>query len=75
MLSKGVSKIDYVMVTHPDSDHMSAVVDMMEKGKIRIETLVVSGTPEDDEAFLELYALADKNGTDVMVMKKGDIII
>ena len=74
LLSKGVSKIDYVMVTHPDSDHMSAVVDMMEKGKIRIETLVVSGTPEDDEAFLELYALADKNGTDVMVMKKGDII-
>ena len=72
LLSKGVSKIDYAVVTHPDSDHMSGVLDLMEKGKIRIGTLVVSGTPEDDEAFEELYTLADKNGSDVMVMKKGD---
>ena len=74
MLSKGVSQIDYAVVTHPDSDHMSGVVDLLEKGKIRIGTLVVSGTPEDDEAFQELYALADKNGSKVMVMKKGDVI-
>lgn len=74
LLSEGVSKIDYVFVTHPDNDHMSAIVDMMEKNKIKIDTLVVSGTPEDDEGFSKLYALADKNGTDVMVMKKGDVI-
>lgn len=74
LLSNGVAKIDYVVVSHPDNDHISAIVDMMEKDKIKIGTLVVSGTPEDDEAFLELYTLADKNGTDVMVMKKGDVI-
>ena len=74
LLSKGVSKIDYVVITHPDSDHMSGIVDLMEKGKIGIGTLVVSGTPEDDEAFEELYELAHMNGAEVMVMKKGDVI-
>lgn len=74
LLSKGVGEIDYVIVTHPDIDHMSGIVDLMEKGKIKVGTLVVSGTPKDDEAFEELYVLADKNGSDVMVMKKGDVI-
>ena len=74
LLSKGVSKIDYVVVTHPDSDHMSGILDMMEKGKIKIGTLVLSGTVQDDEAFGKLYDLAYKNGADVMVMKKGDVI-
>ena len=41
--SRGVGKLDYVLISHGDSDHMNGVADLIERRKIGIEigTLVL----------------------------------
>ena len=76
--SKGIAKIDYAIVTHMDQDHISGLIELLEKsnepGAIIIETLVLPDTTLKDEAYLEMIELANLKNVHVMYLKKGDKI-
>ena len=45
---RGITKIDYVILTHPDLDHLSGIMEMMEKkgaGSIRIRNILTPAHP------------------------------
>lgn len=77
--AKGISYIDYALVTHMDQDHISGLMELLEKqeepGVIQIGTLILPDTDLKDDAFLKMVKLAMKKNINVTYLKKGDKII
>ena len=74
--AKGKKKLDYVFVTHGDSDHISGIEEMLErKGRgIEIGMLIFPTKMLWDE---EIYCLADKavnKGVKIRVMEAGAVL-
>ena len=51
LLSNGISEIDYVIITHCDTDHISGIKEMLEVGKVDVGTIFLS---HNDEEFMSL---------------------
>lgn len=76
LLSKGVGKLDYVFISHGDSDHTNGIEEMITRQKIgvKIKTLVFPEESVWDESLKKLAVLAMKNGVQVAVMSQGQLI-
>ena len=76
LLSKGVGKLDYVFITHGDSDHTSGIEEMITRQKVgvKIGTLVFPEKSVWDENIKKLAVLAGKYGVRVAVMEQGQRI-
>ncbi len=74
--SQGVRMVDYVLISHGDSDHISGVEEMIERQDIgvRIGTLVLPVREVWDEALKGLAEKALANGTRVAVIETGQNI-
>lgn len=71
--SRGISWIDYAVVSHGDSDHINGLVYLLEESKdIKIGTLVLPVMGKGEEVYENLAALARREGTDVAYMKTAD---
>lgn len=73
LASQGVSQLDYVFLSHGDSDHMSGLLEILENQDlgIRVQTLVLPTEAVHDEKIKELAAAAKKNDTRVAVIEAG----
>ncbi len=74
--SQGVGKLDYVLISHGDSDHMNGVEELIERQKIgvKIGTLVLPVKEAWDEALEELAGKARNHGIRVAVIEPGQSI-
>lgn len=71
--SKGVSKLDYVFVSHGDADHISGIVYLLESvPDIEISNLILPCLSEDDEAYEPLKKLTVSRGGKVFLMAAGE---
>ena len=61
LLSQGVAKLDYAIVTHPDNDHISGLRTLLKEGVIEVETVLIPEIQNDD-AYTELCDIAQKSG-------------
>lgn len=75
LLSKGKDTIDYAVITHSDSDHISGLKEMISGGVIKFERLILPAISDKDEAYMELEKLGSERGIEVLYMKEGDCII
>lgn len=77
--SKGITCIDYAIITHMDKDHISGITSLLEKSKdpgaIQIKTLIVPNTSMKDNAFESMVQLAEQQKVTVMYFEKGDKLI
>ena len=76
---KGAATLDYVFMTHPDKDHTSGIIELMESGKtegIKIKCIVLPDISESsrDEKYTELEEIALENGINIAYIKRGDVI-
>lgn len=71
--SQGIGTLDYVLISHGDSDHYSGVEEMITRQDVgvRIKNLVLPATYQQDEALTKLSALAKKAGIRVLVIRPG----
>ncbi len=74
--SQGVGVIDYVLISHGDSDHTNGVEELIERQEIgvKIGTLVLPVQEVWDEALAGLAKKARDNGIRVAVMESGQSI-
>ncbi|GAA4295267.1 DNA internalization-related competence protein ComEC/Rec2 [Anaerocolumna aminovalerica] len=79
--SKGIWKVDYVILTHLDTDHISGVLELMEsskngsyEGNIIIGHLILPDVQEKDQEYMDIVTLAENKGIKVLYIQKGDII-
>ncbi len=69
----GTDRLDAVFLTHLDSDHTSALVDMLENGcDIKINRLVIAGAAMKDEAYYEIKDLCSQSNTPLFAVNAGD---
>lgn len=73
--SQSVGKLDYVFVSHGDYDHISGIVEMIERESvgIAIETIVFPDKRVWGEELMELSRLALEKGIRIVEMKAGQI--
>ena len=75
---RGVGRLDYVLVTHTDGDHISGIRELLEQagepGGIRVETLLLSEQSAAEEAGLQLIELAAQAGTSVRQIEAGMVL-
>lgn len=73
--SKGISRIDYALVSHADQDHISGLTYLLQScPDIQIAHLVLPWRGKEDDSCKELQELAKTVGTKVFWMKTGNRI-
>jgi competence protein ComEC len=74
LLSQGTDYIDFAVITHSDSDHISGLTELMGLGKIKVKNLILPNINKKDDAYLSLEALAKEKNIAVKYIKAGDHI-
>lgn len=70
LLDKGIKKIDYVIISHFDSDHYAGIGPIL--GKIKINNLIISKQSEKSVEFEEFIKLAYKHKTNIVTVGAGN---
>lgn len=71
--AKGVGRLNGVILTHMDADHISGVEELFNRG-YPIDTLIL-GDIKDKSQYGDMIDLAEQNGTAVQYMAFGDKIM
>ncbi len=70
-----VDKLDYIIVSHADADHCSAIEDMLQdEDGIDVKQLVLPNVSKEDDNLERLSELAKRKGCVVGVLDRGDSI-
>lgn len=74
--SRGIAKLDYVLISHGDEDHIGGIQEMLERKKlgIQIRTLVLPEKRFWNKGIERLVHAAQNAGTKVKIMKEGNRI-
>lgn len=68
-----VRQIDVWFVSHADTDHISGLLEVLEKG-YAIETILISELAPEDDNLLALKAAAKEAGTQVITVANGTFL-
>lgn len=73
LLSQGVKCLDYVFISHGDSDHMNGIQEILagQRLGVKIETLVLPPENVWDDGLKRLAAEAKEEGVKVTVIEPG----
>jgi competence protein ComEC len=67
---RGLSKIDYILATHADADHMEGLNDVARNFKVR--GALVARTPQGDAEFARFDDTLQKERVPVLLIARGD---
>jgi competence protein ComEC len=57
MQSKGITSLDFLIMTHPDSDHIGGCDDIL--ARFNVTTVIYNGMKQDTQSFNEVMAQID----------------
>lgn len=63
-------EIDIVFLTHPDSDHLTGLINVLKSYSVK--EFATSKAPKDTDVFNELLETVEREGLDVKYLTKGD---
>jgi competence protein ComEC len=67
---RGLARVDYVLATHADTDHIDGLNDVMSNFEVR--AALVARTPASDREFVEFAAAAANKGIPLVLIGAGD---
>ncbi len=70
LLYKGITKLDYLMLSHFDADHCQAGIFILEN--MKVENLIISKQPETSFLYEQIMKIAKQRKIKVLYVKKGD---
>ncbi len=73
--SQGIGRLDYVFVSHADTDHISGLVEILNDTSrpVDVSCLVLTKFALEDEAYDELVQAAEDYGVRILYVANGDI--
>jgi len=66
LLARKVRKIDYLIVSHFDSDHVGGLLEVMEN--LKVKNVVISKQKEDSENYQEFKKIIKQKNINVLVV-------
>lgn len=72
LLNRKIKKLDYVMISHFDSDHCEALLTIMDG--VKISNLIISKQVERTELFEKIIKKAREKYINIILVKKGNVI-
>lgn len=69
---RGYSKVDYILATHADTDHIQGLVDIAKN--FRVRAALVGATPMDDANYSELASVLNRRGVPIENVTRGDVM-
>lgn len=72
LLDRNVKRLNYVLITHFDSDHYAGILNLF--GKIKIKKILISPQVNKTAEFEEFLKNAEKQKIQIVVVKAGDVI-
>lgn len=72
LLNKKIKKIDYIIITHFDSDHVKGIFKVLKK--LNVKNVIISKQKEDSENFQEFLKIIRDNKTNIIIVKAEDKI-
>jgi len=70
LLLRGIHRLDAIIVSHPDSDHLNGLATVMDT--LPVNLLVESAVPDNTNAYLQMEAVADHHHIPRRVAVAGD---
>ena len=74
LIARGTGRLDYIIVSHTDKDHISGVEELLAQDLIAVGCLVLPSIREKEEAYLRLESLVRDRKIPVRYMSAGDRI-
>lgn len=72
LLDRGIISLDYVIVSHFDSDHYQGLMYVIEN--IKVKNVVISSLGQESNEFSEFMELVNKKNINTLNVKKGDVL-
>jgi competence protein ComEC len=72
LLKHKIGKIDYLILSHFDSDHCGNAFDVLEN--IKVKNIVIGVQAEEYENCVKFLEIASKKSTRVIALKAGDVL-
>ena len=78
--AEGIRRIDYMVATHMDSDHISGLEELLtmianRETPLRVDTLVMPLLRQESEESRHMKQLAEKAGARILYVSAGDSIL
>jgi competence protein ComEC len=64
-------QLDYVLATHPDSDHVGGLIDVFER--YQVDNIIRTDNESDSPAWRQTEKLMDEEGSVVFYAKRGQV--
>ena len=74
LLSQGVDQIDYSIITHSDSDHISGVLEILQSSKIKIHHMILPNISDRNDNYINLMTMAEDKGVNILFIEEGNWI-
>ena len=69
LLDKKVKKIDYLIISHADSDHIGGVFAIIEN--IKVENIIIGIQPEKSKQYVDLLEIASRKNIEILEIFAG----
>lgn len=73
VLDRRINKIDYIIISHFDSDHCNGLIEIIEK--MRVENIVMSKQSKESEEYKKILEIIKQKNIKVSSVKAEDKII
>ena len=69
LLDRGITKLDYCIISHFDKDHIGGILTILEK--IKVENVVICKQGKSSDNYKQFLNIIKKKRTNVFIVKKG----
>ncbi len=70
LLDKGISKLDYVLISHFDADHVGGILTLLQE--MKVEKVIISKQGEDSQNYNNFKKIVKEKRIKVIVVKQAD---
>lgn len=72
LLDRRINKIDYIIISHFDSDHCNGLIEIIEK--IKVKNIIISRQSEESEEYKKILNIIKQKNIKVSIVKEKDKI-
>lgn len=70
LLDRRIKKVDYIIISHFDSDHCNGLINVIEQ--IKVKNIVISRQAQESEEYKNILEIVKKKNIKVIVVKEKD---